>query len=538
MPDEATRLKAQTNQRGKLTPANQPLPDGKSTVSTQKPDRNVTAEKSSDRIASRMSVLSQMSESLVISHETFIIADQPASSQTRAHGKEEMNLKSLDASPKMLRITAYDPPPPPPMINMNPGQGLHRLSPTPEASGQVDRTYDNNSPLYPPNPYAKPEIAAAPSGSSTPSRVAGQPIQEQSDGYLRPWEVKRTSTINVPSKSGRPVSPGKSPVEELKQFDYIPMQTQTVAPAPRPHLRLGASHKAAVSLSFEPPPIPPRPRFQYSISESNSTNDSDSLTSLSEDSFSLSDWTTDEECNYINVNLTKLKRVENVISENAQDNDQQLTHSEDCIPPYLELENVPDPDSSSTDPDSRLESLDLVSDTGGYLDPLHVCYPKSPEDDRRQCTTDAGYSEPDKRRDSGVFDDESAYSTVQESQTPSGYSTVQESQTQMNTGYQAPRPPALPQRMSPGQALLRAVPATSKLSLNKLTKDMLMSELKRERVSSATEAALVGLELADIANLLSKDDDFDDDLFALLPQVGIVDLRKIAACLRRMKFRK
>ncbi|BFZ00131.1 hypothetical protein BsWGS_03170 [Bradybaena similaris] len=529
VPDEATRLKVQTNQQGKQTPANQPLPDGKPAVSTQKSAGNVITEKGPASIASRMSVLSRMSDSLVISHDTFVIADQPASSQTRTPGQEEMNLPSLDSSPKMFRITAYDPPPPPPTINMNPGQGLHRSSSASEASGQVDRTYDNNSPLHCLDPYAKPEVSKTPSSSLTSSNgVAGRSSQEQSDVYLTSWEVKRTSTLNVPSKCGRPVSPGRSPVEELKQFDYITMQSQTVAPAPRPHLGLVAPHKAAAWLSSEPPPIPPRPRFQYSISESNSTNDSDSFTSLSEDSFSLSDWTTDEERNYINMNLTNLKRVENVISENVQDIDQQLTHSEECIPPYLELANVPDPGCSSTVHDSQLGPLDLTSDIGGYLDPLHVCYPKSAEDERSRRTTEAEYSEPDKRRDSGVFDDESGYSMVQESQLP------------MNTGYgpnQAPMPPPLPQRMSPGQALLRAVPATSKFALNKITKDMLMSELKKEKISSTAEVAMVGLELADIANLLSKDDDFDDDLFALLPQVGLVDLKKVAVCLRRMKFR-
>ena len=107
-----------------------------------------------------------------------------------------------------------------------------------------------------------------------------------------------------------------------------------------------------------------------------------------------------------------------------------------------------------------------------------------------------------------------------------------------------PQPPPLPKhhpgRMAPSisasyhnSGIPKLAPSTKSTS----NRDALLEELKKTGLKASSELAIQSLQVADLTMLSQRSEDLDDVLTALLPKVGLVDLCKIAMCIKRIGIR-
>ncbi|RUS83078.1 hypothetical protein EGW08_009164 [Elysia chlorotica] len=106
-----------------------------------------------------------------------------------------------------------------------------------------------------------------------------------------------------------------------------------------------------------------------------------------------------------------------------------------------------------------------------------------------------------------------------------------------------PKPPPLPKnhpsRVTPNNSAMALVsglhdnlaPVVPKATSSR---DALIQELKKTGLKASSELAIQSLQAADFTFLAQREDDLEEALTALLPKVGLVDLCKIAMCIKKM----
>ncbi|CAL1531150.1 unnamed protein product [Lymnaea stagnalis] len=482
-------------------------------------------------------------------------------------------------SPGLSRFTTFDPPALTSTIPIKTGP---QPNPKPDVeAGSINHIYEieNHSPREVDissltHPFPSPK--SSPNDSLDPNYIQ---IWRNSDGFTakKPDETPPISDENPTQKPKRhiagnyltsPIYNSDSQTQDGPQITEVNAQRKERVEKlpdrpPVPH-RLNANKSS---------PLPPVPEQRLSDTHNKfRTFESHSVPSTPSDNSDL----------YINVGSMELHKM--TLAESVRVIARSHSHNYDRISPHI-LEQ----DDHYQKPDtivSNNNDSDYLTPIDCYFPNEHVTPPNLDQADnpytdpdldgyvfpgiavanpgRRQVVDSGVYEEEDVGKDEngnvevkGFGDEKHKYKTLKDvlgTSHPFEKPLQEPDQFSERTGISALKPsgknisqltfsksltslhessPSLP----PRPTRLKKSASSSQADYSVSNKTLLLDELKHSgiSISKQTELAIKGLQLADLTQLLSKTEDLDAMLIALLPKVGQLDLKRIAMCLRKMK---